>query len=161
MALVSWGANAQHNHGGQAVQQEIIQTKPLFKSKEVTKAYQAYLDVKDALIAAEAGKAQKAAQSLLKTLKKMDNSEQARAEAAIIASSTSLGAQRKSFAALSDEMTALVKNGQLSMGVVYVHFCPMANGLTGANWLSSQQEIVNPYMGENMKKCGSVKETIQ
>ena len=42
------------------------------------------------------------------------------------------------------------------MGEVYLEYCPMAK----ASWLSSEKEISNPYLGNKMLKCGSVKETI-
>jgi hypothetical protein len=47
------------------------------------------------------------------------------------------------------------------MGSVYVAYCPMANNNEGANWLSNDKEIKNPYFGDKMLRCGSVKETIQ
>jgi hypothetical protein len=36
----------------------------------------------------------------------------------------------------------------------------MAKNGEGANWISSTKEIVNPYMGQQMPHCGSIKETI-
>jgi hypothetical protein len=30
-----------------------------------------------------------------------------------------------------------------------------------ANWLSDQKEIANPYYGNSMLTCGSVKETLE
>jgi hypothetical protein len=47
------------------------------------------------------------------------------------------------------------------MGSVYVAYCPMANNNEGANWLSNDKEIKNPYFGDKMLRCGSVMETIQ
>ncbi|NNC61403.1 MAG: DUF3347 domain-containing protein, partial [Eudoraea sp.] len=35
--------------------------------------------------------------------------------------------------------------------------CPMANSNKGADWLSSSKEIRNPYYGEAMLTCGSVR----
>ena len=43
----------------------------------------------------------------------------------------------------------------------YVQFCPMANSDKGANWLSKENKVVNPYFGASMIKCGEVKETIK
>ncbi|MBA4058359.1 MAG: hypothetical protein C0490_26815, partial [Marivirga sp.] len=51
--------------------------------------------------------------------------------------------------------------GKLSMGILYLEYCPMANNNEGAYWLSNEKEIKNPYFGDKMLKCGSVKETIQ
>jgi Cu(I)/Ag(I) efflux system membrane fusion protein len=36
----------------------------------------------------------------------------------------------------------------------------MANEGKGGYWLSSQEEIMNPYYGDDMLHCGEVKETI-
>lgn len=37
-----------------------------------------------------------------------------------------------------------------------VQFCPMKN----ASWLSDSKEVCNPYYGDKMLTCGSVKEEI-
>ena len=42
----------------------------------------------------------------------------------------------------------------------YVQHCPMANDNNGADWLSKEKEIKNPYYGDKMLKCGMVSETI-
>ena len=41
---------------------------------------------------------------------------------------------------------------------VYLDHCPMYEG--GADWLSRDKAIRNPYYGSQMLTCGSVKETI-
>ncbi|HNK84737.1 MAG TPA: mercury transporter, partial [Flavobacteriales bacterium] len=41
---------------------------------------------------------------------------------------------------------------------IYLDHCPMYNG--GADWLSREKAIKNPYYGSSMLTCGSVKETI-
>ena len=80
--------------------------------------------------------------------------------AAKLANTSELDEQRKLFSTLSNEMATLVKGGKLSMGMLYLEYCPMANGNTGAYWLSNETEIKNPYFGDKMLKCGSVKEMI-
>jgi hypothetical protein len=52
---------------------------------------------------------------------------------------------------------------------LYLQHCPMAfNGDQGANWISNELEIVNPYLGKNHPKykgtmlhCGEIKDTIK
>ena len=44
---------------------------------------------------------------------------------------------------------------------VYYQFCPMANGGKGANWLSKENAVKNPYYGAQMMTCGKVVETIK
>lgn len=45
--------------------------------------------------------------------------------------------------------------------VLYVQHCPMADNNQGADWLSREQQIQNPYFGSQMLKCGSVTDTIK
>ena len=44
---------------------------------------------------------------------------------------------------------------------VYYQRCPMFNNGKGANWLSKESAIKNPYYGNKMLTCGSVTETIK
>lgn len=46
-------------------------------------------------------------------------------------------------------------------GVVYHQYCPMVFGNVGANWLSSEEQIQNPYLPETMLGCGEVIERIE
>jgi hypothetical protein len=43
----------------------------------------------------------------------------------------------------------------------YYQFCPMANDGKGANWLSKENAVKNPYYGNQMLTCGKVVETIK
>ncbi len=43
---------------------------------------------------------------------------------------------------------------------VYRQFCPMAFGEDGAYWLSPEEEITNPYLPEDMLRCGEVIEQL-
>jgi Cu(I)/Ag(I) efflux system membrane fusion protein len=45
-------------------------------------------------------------------------------------------------------------------GPVYRQFCPMAFGEDGAYWLSREEEITNPYLPEDMLRCGEVVEQL-
>ena len=42
-------------------------------------------------------------------------------------------------------------------GTVYENFCPMALGGEGASWLQTEEDILNPYFGASMLRCGSRK----
>jgi Cu(I)/Ag(I) efflux system membrane fusion protein len=46
-------------------------------------------------------------------------------------------------------------------GVVYHQYCPMAFSDEGANWLSINERIQNPYLPETMPGCGEVIERIE
>ncbi|MCB9273142.1 MAG: efflux RND transporter periplasmic adaptor subunit [Lewinellaceae bacterium] len=68
---------------------------------------------------------------------------------------------RMHFKPLSGQMVALAKAFGPFEETFYVQHCPMADDFEGADWLSLDKEIRNPYFGDKMLKCGSVTETIQ
>ena len=68
--------------------------------------------------------------------------------------------QREHFMSLSKNMYELIKTAKPAE-TVYYQFCPMANDGKGANWLSKENVIKNPYYGSQMLSCGKVVETIK
>ncbi|MGY0646051.1 MAG: DUF3347 domain-containing protein, partial [Paraglaciecola chathamensis] len=81
--------------------------------------------------------------------------------AGLIESSTDIEAQRKQFGFLSDAMIKAIEAFGIIGNTYYVQFCPMANNNQGADWISAQEKIQNPYFGDKMMKCGSVKRIIE
>ena len=160
LALSCGIAFAQHDQAGHD-QNKAQATAATFKDAKLGTAYTLYLKVKDALVASKADDAKKAAGELQKALKDLKGSTDALAATTKLAGASDLEEQRLLFSVVSNEMTALVKGGQLSAGALYLEYCPMANGNEGAYWLSNEKQIKNPYFGDKMLKCGSVKETIQ
>jgi Cu(I)/Ag(I) efflux system membrane fusion protein len=74
-------------------------------------------------------------------------------------SSREIKTQRIAFIQLSSAMINSVKAFGINKKI-YNQFCPMANNDKGANWLSFQENIKNPYFGDAMLTCGNVEETI-
>lgn len=68
--------------------------------------------------------------------------------------------QRDHFMSLSKNMYELIKVTKQD-APVYYQFCPMANGGKGANWLSMENAVKNPYYGSQMLSCGKTVETIK
>lgn len=68
--------------------------------------------------------------------------------------------QREYFDALSKNMYGLIKVSKQETPTYY-QFCPMANDGIGANWLSKEMAIKNPYYGSQMLTCGKTIETIK
>lgn len=66
--------------------------------------------------------------------------------------------QREHFETLSEDIYELAK----SMGgkKLYYTNCPMYNNNKGANWISEVKEIRNPYLGQEMLECGTIKEEL-
>lgn len=159
LLLVSGAALAQHDHAKQ-VDQKKEENMVMFKDAKIGKAYEHYIHLKDALVASKSDEAKNGAGELQKALKGLEGAAAAIEVSAKISNISDITEQRKLFSTLSNEMATLVKGRKLSMGMVYLEYCPMANNNTGAFWLSNDKEIKNPYFGSAMLKCGSVKEMI-
>lgn len=127
-------------------------------------ALTAYYGVKDALVATDGAKAKTSATVLATALGKVDDTKlsatdkkalvSAKTSATAISKTGDVDLQREQFEALSTNMIALTKATKPAKA--YVQFCPMVN----ASWLSDKKEVRNPYYGDKMLKCGSVKEEI-
>ena len=78
-------------------------------------------------------------------------------EGAALGASRDLAAMRKAFEPVSDALISTVKDiGVDRVGNVYVVHCPMAFDYEGADWLSREPAILNPYFGDEMLTCGTV-----
>jgi len=75
------------------------------------------------------------------------------------ANSGNIKHQREHFETLSQDIYDLVK-GFGAGQKLYVDHCPMYNENKGANWISESKEISNPYLGQSMPTCGTVKEEL-
>ncbi len=64
---------------------------------------------------------------------------------------------RKSFLNLSVTYVTLVDVFGPFSKKLYVVNCPMANNNKGADWLSFEKEVRNPYYGKSMLTCGKIK----
>ena len=130
-----------------------------------------YLDLKDALVASNSEQTQAMAQKgarIALDISGMQMDDMGRShmsqlaeQLAEMASKSTLEDQRGIFIQLSQNM---IQIGQQMQGLetkIYVQHCPMANNDKGANWLSLEQEIRNPYYGDAMLTCGSVVGTIE
>ena len=122
-----------------------------------------YYDLKDALVKGNSNAASAGATELVKNITGLENSaavEESRAalikDATAISVTKDIKIQRQRFASLSANMLILAKRGKLSTGPVYQQYCPMQN----ASWLSNSKTIKNPYYGNAMLSCGSVKATL-
>ncbi len=69
--------------------------------------------------------------------------------------------QRLPFSKVSDMMFTLLKNAGVKNAVIYQEHCPMAFDGKGANWLSDDADIKNPYFGKKMLECGEVTDSIK
>jgi DNA-binding transcriptional regulator WhiA len=130
----------------------------------ISKLYSQYIQIKDALASDNADKTSQAAINFIKTAGTIDakllsegNINALRKDASAISESRNIQKQRQYFYNLSDNMIAITKKFKLSDKIVFVQYCPMAEG----SWLSNEKKIVNPYYGSSMLSCGSVKSEIK
>lgn len=141
----------------------------------LAEVYAAYFSLKDALIAADGNLAAAHAKTLYKAVDKvkmdaltayqhkiwMKYQTKISYDAEHIKGVTALEHQREHFVTLSDNLFAVMKIVPPHSGETYLDHCPMANGGKGANWISREQPIRNPYYGKAMLTCGKVQETLQ
>ena len=65
----------------------------------------------------------------------------------------------RKLAHISEIIYCSVKSfGLNSENGLFFDFCPMAFDKKGAYWLTDSKEIMNPYFGKKMLKCGEIKE---
>ncbi len=167
-----------HNHGGNtpaaaAPVQPMEVSKPA--KAAVKQLFDLYFPMKDALIKADFSAAKKQAEGLKKAFEKtsmslfngpahdhwMKHSGVAVVALNKLVASKDLEGGRLQFKPLSEQMLALAKAFGPFGEAIFVQHCPMADSNNGADWLSLDKEIRNPYFGEKMMKCGSVTETIK
>ncbi len=133
-----------------------------------------YFAVKDALVKTDGNVASVKAKDLLKSINavKMDQLEMnvhtvwmkilndLKEHTEHIANTKDIKRQRDHFMDLSKDMYEVMKASK-SETPTYYQFCPMANDGKGANWLSKENTIKNPYYGSQMLSCGKTVETLK
>lgn len=78
-----------------------------------------------------------------------------------IASSSDIEVQREAFSLVTENLYKSIKAYGLAGATAYYDFCPMAFNNQGGFWLSDAEEIRNPYFGDKMLTCGSVRERLK
>ncbi|MGC9472158.1 MAG: efflux RND transporter periplasmic adaptor subunit [Bacteroidales bacterium] len=141
--------------------------------RQITAAAQVYFDVKNALVNDLPGDARQAAGKLAGLLGEvgteqletsarrswMEIYDNLSGDARLIAATDEIGEQRRYFNRLSENILEMTERFGQEADTVYRLYCPMAFDNTGAFWLSESAEVLNPYFGESMLRCGEVKET--
>lgn len=130
----------------------------LFSEDQTGKMFQYYQQLRTALVNSEPAMAKQAAIDLANQLDGEGNTVKATVMA--MAETSGLEDQRALFSALTEKVEPLFK-ASISEGTIYKQFCPMAFDGNGGYWLSSSEEIRNPYYGDRMLTCGTVTETIR
>jgi Cu(I)/Ag(I) efflux system membrane fusion protein len=177
-------ASTGHNHGGATMtmsddKQIALKTNKTKISSEAKKSlqplYKNYFEFKDALTKDDFNSAKKALLEIEKALDKINMSifkgeshkvwmnyqAELKKNTLHAAHIKNIKELRISFEPISNVMIAMTKAFSPLSEKAYVQFCSMANSDKGANWLSKENKVVNPYFGASMLKCGEVKETVK
>jgi len=142
--------------------------------KEISEVLQSYFKLKDALVTSDKGLAVKAAEDMMGKVDKVKMGEMSRMghstwmDALPVLRSlftkftdkANIDVQRKAFVRLSEQMVVVAETFGPFDKPIYVLSCPMADNNKGADWLSATDEVMNPYYGDMMLKCGDVKKKI-
>ena len=139
-------------------------------STDFNEAIQSYLKMKDAFVASNASQVSTLAKATSEKLKAISTDDLGTMEKQhltksiemldAIANNDILENQRSHFVILNENILPIAMNIENSINY-YVQKCPMANNNKGAVWLSTEEEIKNPYYGDAMLTCGSVIDTIR
>src|SRR5690606_32701288 len=76
-----------------------------------------------------------------------------------ISETSDISEQRDHFIHLSAHLINAVKTFGINQKV-YVDYCPMVKDDLGAFWMSTEEEILNPYFGASMLSCGEITDEI-
>lgn len=175
-AKVAMTANSKtemENHENHANHAEMQKTDQVAEN-QLKPVFENYFLLKDALVKTDGKVASTVAKDLLTSLNgvKMDKlvmdvhmvwmkvMKDLIADTKSISETQDIKKQRTVFMSLSKNMYDLIKVAKYETPVFY-QFCPMANGGKGANWLSKDNAIKNPYYGSQMMSCGKTVETIK
>lgn len=145
--------------------QEVNQLKTIFEN---------YFALKDALIKSDGKLASTLAKDLLININavKMDKLSleehkvwmkvlsDLKSNTEKISATTSVEKQRSTFMDLATNFYDLLKVSKQDNPIYYQN-CPMYNDGKGANWLSKENAVKNPYYGSQMLTCGKTVETIK
>jgi hypothetical protein len=170
------GAN-QENHSNHNESVTVEQTAALVTTADfkmsLNAALDAYFELKDALVETNAALASEKAAALAATIETV-STEGLSAEAAMlwdvagkdamaasnaIVSEADVEVQREHFEPLSNAFIDMVKAYGPFENTIFRQTCPMVRD-GSADWLSKEENIMNPYHGSRMLRCGSVVERI-
>jgi Cu(I)/Ag(I) efflux system membrane fusion protein len=170
--------NLGHNHGKDGGSMKMDDSKEMESEQTVLNStakkalipvYESYFKLKDALTEDDLTTANQATIDLKKSLKMvdmklfkdeehqvwMDFNKELKAE---LNEAKDIEQIRNSFINISKTMIGMNGTFQPMDYPIYIQHCPMANNNKGADWLSKNKEVKNPFFGNSMLSCGEVKQ---
>jgi len=170
-----------HNHGGSQTTQMTsmsVASKNSSISDEAKKTleplFNSYFKLKAALVNDDFENTKEAGKEMNNALSKVDmnqfkgdvhslwmqQSSMLKKSTQHIEHLSDITAVREQFIRISNIMIAIAESFDPIASPIYVQHCPMADSNKGADWLSKEKEILNPYFGQDMLTCGEVKKKI-
>ncbi|OFZ65639.1 MAG: mercury transporter [Bacteroidetes bacterium RIFCSPHIGHO2_02_FULL_44_7] len=165
-----------------AAQEEIIDsqaghdkgTGAVQKASPLKPVFDGYFLLKDALVSSDGKLAAARAKDVLSAMNDVKMDQLGTDEHAVwmkllshlksdtekISATNDLEKQRNAFMELSGNFRVLLQVSKQETAIYYQH-CPMYNDGKGADWLSKNNSIKNPYYGAQMLTCGKTIETIK
>lgn len=161
------------DHSNYSNHSEILKV-PTQKENQLKAVFDNYFEVKNALVKTDGNTASTKAGELLSAINavkmetlKMDEHmvwmkvvANLKEDAEHISDTKYAVHQRDHFATLSKSIHELIQVSKQDTPTYFQH-CPMANDGKGANWLSKESVVKNPYYGSMMLTCGKTVETIK
>lgn len=145
-----------HEETASPSEDEMSHAEVKFSDETVSAVFADYVALKTALVEGDADAAKSYGQKIEgHAAAGFEGQEAAKA----IGSSSDIASQRTAFVDLTTAVEKLIDT-QVTEGVVYKQYCPMAFDGKGGYWLSDQKMIRNPYYGDKMLKCGRVEKEI-
>ena len=152
----------------------VVKLKPSIESSDAFKnnisvIFNGYLTIKNQLVESNLDKVREAVSKLQKDMNGNTEIVPTENNDSYISASLSINStlssiieakdleqQRMYFKTLTAQVEELIKKFGINDATVYQQYCPMAFNNTGASWLSKEEEIKNPYFGDQMLECGEV-----
>ncbi|MEC4005590.1 DUF3347 domain-containing protein [Flavobacterium sp. SUN052] len=163
-----------HNEVPKVEVQEPSASEQAMQTNQLKAIFDNYFAVKDALVKTDGTTASAKAKNLLSAINavKMETLKMEehmvwmkvvanlKEDAQHISDTKDAAHQRDHLATLSKSIYELIKVSKQDTPTYFQH-CPMANDGKGADWLSKENAIKNPYYGSQMLSCGKTVETIK
>jgi len=170
LSMMNKNVSVKKDKSGDATPSYINETPAAFKD-QLDLLLTSYINLKNALVDTDQKASSLAASEVIENASKIDMTllkdeahlfwmEQLKAildHTEKIESNEDIEEQRNQFDFLSQAIINSVKAFGTNDKSYYVQYCPMAKGNQGADWLSTEEQIRNPYFGDKMMKCGTVK----
>ncbi len=153
---------------------ERLKVSAIFQ-EQLKMVFNDYIKLKDALVKDDLNGVTKEAKNILSSLTNVDMKllkdekahtdwmaleKEIKSSVGSISKIADIKEQRSHFKHLSIHLTSAIETFGINEKV-YSQFCPMADNDSGAYWLSKEEKVLNPYFGDAMLKCGSVKQVIE